>query len=293
MTRGLDNITQQKLEQLFEMAGGYVLDFSNARYAAFVENCLGFDPYERYRGSKAVILRQIWSGEPSGEVARLNAELLEYWRVNKLATGQEPTRFEQEVYTELLGFFRQETAPAVSPADLAFLDKDFASLDLGALPSELTSAKIVDARLSEIERCVDADAPLAVIFLVGSTLEGLLMDMALAHPDQYTASTSAPRKAGEIKPIPSWTQARRSCPRVPQLHPPAATTCRELRASCGDRADRSPSPSCSLGRSSSPERQPRPGWLRVRGSGIASPPLWARRGSNPRPPRCKRGALAI
>lgn len=32
-----DNTTKQKLEQIFGMAGGYVLDFSNASFAAFVE----------------------------------------------------------------------------------------------------------------------------------------------------------------------------------------------------------------------------------------------------------------
>jgi hypothetical protein len=76
-TDRIDNLTRQKLERLFDMSGGYVLDFSNASFSSFVESCLGFDPYSRYNGSKAVILRHIWLQEPIDDVAKLNRELLE------------------------------------------------------------------------------------------------------------------------------------------------------------------------------------------------------------------------
>lgn len=33
----IDNATRTKLEKLFDMSGGYVLDFSNASFAAFVQ----------------------------------------------------------------------------------------------------------------------------------------------------------------------------------------------------------------------------------------------------------------
>lgn len=39
VTNRIDNTTRQKLEQLFEMSGGYVLDFSNASFATFVQSC--------------------------------------------------------------------------------------------------------------------------------------------------------------------------------------------------------------------------------------------------------------
>jgi hypothetical protein len=46
---------------------GYVLDFGNASFAAFLETCLDFDPYE---GSKAATLRKIWFSEPTAQVLR-------------------------------------------------------------------------------------------------------------------------------------------------------------------------------------------------------------------------------
>jgi hypothetical protein len=65
----------------------------------------------------------------------------------------------------------------------------------------------VEARLAEIERCLEANAPLAVIFLVGSTLEGLLMELALAHAAMFAGSAAAPRIRGVPKPIQEWRLA--------------------------------------------------------------------------------------
>lgn len=202
----LDNLTKKKLEQLFGMSGGYVLDFSNASFASFVETCLGFDPYERYKGSKAAILRRIWLEEPMSDVANLNLELLEHWHLGELAANEEFTPFEERCYTELKSAFGRHT-DAVSSGSLEFLAKDFGQVDLGALPSELTSQQIVGARLAEVEQCLAAEAPLAVIFLVGSTLEGLLMEVAMAHPTAYTSSDAAPKLRGSLKPLDTWTLA--------------------------------------------------------------------------------------
>lgn len=202
----LDNATQRKLEQLFDMSGGYVLDFSNASFARFVDTCLGFDPYDRYNGSKAVILRRIWLEEPIAQVARLNLELLEHWHLNKLAAGDALTPFEEQAYADLTGVFSPDAGVA-PPASLDFLEQDLGEIDLSALPRELTSRAILQSRLNEIERCLDAEAPLAVVFLVGSTLEGLLMELAKAHPQRYTSSQSAPMHRGRPKPLEEWTLA--------------------------------------------------------------------------------------
>jgi hypothetical protein len=202
----IDNTTRTKLEQLFDMSSGYVLDFSNASFGAFVETCLGFNPYDRYNGSKAVILRQIWLNEPAEAVAKLNLDLLEHWHLGKLATNQELTAFEARTYADLGATFRRSGGIS-TPTRLDFLERDFGDIDLTALPTELTARKVVEARLAEIERCLDADAPLAVVFLVGSTLEGLLLEVALAHPATFTSSPAAPVVRGQIKQLDTWTLA--------------------------------------------------------------------------------------
>ena len=75
MSQGLDNATRLKLETLLGMGSGYVLDFSNPTFRDFVYTSVGLDPYEQYedRGSKANILRAIWSREPSSILSFLIA----------------------------------------------------------------------------------------------------------------------------------------------------------------------------------------------------------------------------
>jgi hypothetical protein len=202
----IDNSTRTKLERLFDMSSGYVLDFTNASFAAFVRTCLGFDPYTRYQGSKAAILREIWLREPFEDVARLNIELLDYWFNARLANSQGLSPFEERTYQELAAVYAQQV-PGASPEELDFLSQDLGSLDLASLPGDLTAQQVLRARLTEIERCLEAEAPLAVIFLVGSTLEGLLLELALAKATVYASSSAAPLFRGTAKPIKDWSLA--------------------------------------------------------------------------------------
>jgi hypothetical protein len=43
-----DHRLKLTLEHLLQMSGGYVMDFSNATFADFVESSTGFDPYTVY-----------------------------------------------------------------------------------------------------------------------------------------------------------------------------------------------------------------------------------------------------
>jgi len=69
-------------EALFEMGGGYVLDFSNASFARFVSDSVNIDIYEgeKYReySSKANKLRQIIANESDSIVGKLLNDLLGY-----------------------------------------------------------------------------------------------------------------------------------------------------------------------------------------------------------------------
>ncbi|GAA5197166.1 hypothetical protein GCM10023346_31270 [Arthrobacter gyeryongensis] len=195
-----------KLEKLFGMSSGYVLDFTNQTFKQFVGNSLSFDPYSRYVGSKANILRGIWNKESSADVAKLDLELLEHWRLSNLLGGVEPTPSEQQIALELESQF--QTGPTEeSAADLAFLARDLGEWQISSLPVELSTQDVVRARLVEIDKCLKADAPLAVIFLVGSTLEGLLAELAKSHASEYTTSSAAPTLKGKVKPLESWTLA--------------------------------------------------------------------------------------
>lgn len=77
---------RRKLEELLEMSGGYVLDFSNPTFARFFDEELSLDIYSGAysdRGSsKANHLRSFWSHESDARVSRSISGMLEYCRDN-------------------------------------------------------------------------------------------------------------------------------------------------------------------------------------------------------------------
>lgn len=77
-------LEKTKLEKLFQMDSGYVLDFSNRTLSEFVLESTGRDiydaKYEYASGSKANRLRAFWAKEPNHLVGKLVGDLLEYCR---------------------------------------------------------------------------------------------------------------------------------------------------------------------------------------------------------------------
>jgi hypothetical protein len=200
----LSNRAKRKLETLLGMGGGYVLDFSNATFQDFVTTAIGLDPYAGDYESKASLLRRIWREQSSATVSRLNTELLGYWKDSKLISGSSITDAEQQMYDELVSEFATSKI-ASDTIDVEFLNRDFSGVNLTMLPPALTSTAMVEARLDEIGKAMKAGAPLAVIFLVGSTLEGLLQELAIAQAVAFTHSKAAPKKDGKPKAPQEWT----------------------------------------------------------------------------------------
>lgn len=87
-----------------------------------------------------------------------------------------------------------------------FLKREFQEISLDGFGFEGTITEILKLRISEIEKCLSSGAPLSVIFLAGSTLEGILLGVALKHPKEFNQSSSSPKdKDGKVKPFQDWT----------------------------------------------------------------------------------------
>jgi hypothetical protein len=73
---------KRKLEQLLGMSSGYVLDFTNRKFAEFVLDSTGRNIYDsRYdnaSGSKAHRLRAFWQKENNSVVGKLMGDMLDY-----------------------------------------------------------------------------------------------------------------------------------------------------------------------------------------------------------------------
>ena len=88
-------------------------------------------------------------------------------------------------------------APKKKTNDLTeeeFLKQKFEDVDISSLGLENLISDIIDSRISEIKICLENESPLGAIFLIGSTLEGILLGVASINPNKYRQADSAPKK---------------------------------------------------------------------------------------------------
>jgi hypothetical protein len=100
----LSSIEKLKIEKLFDMGTGYVIDFSNRTFSEFILDNMGIEIYDsKYdyaSGSKANRLRAFWQKEPNHIAGQLLLKLLEYWMVKKEDAYPKITPAEQALYDE-------------------------------------------------------------------------------------------------------------------------------------------------------------------------------------------------
>lgn len=87
-----------------------------------------------------------------------------------------------------------------------FLEKEFDGINFSSLSLDQRTEKVLMTRIDEIEKCLRCKAPLASIFLSGSTLEGILLNLAINKPKEFNQSLCAPKnKEGKVKKFYNWT----------------------------------------------------------------------------------------
>jgi hypothetical protein len=88
-----------------------------------------------------------------------------------------------------------------------FLKEDFADISIEKLHIDSFIVPFLEARINEIKLCLTAKSSLSVIFLAGSTLEGVLLGLALNNPSMYNQAKSAPKniKTEKVKNFNDWT----------------------------------------------------------------------------------------
>lgn len=95
-----------KLEKLFEMENGYVLDFTDKRFKEFMFDNVAInideDKYKCSGTSKANRLREFWKQEINSTVGKATLAMLEIWKVKRLISEQEISLSEQALYDECL-----------------------------------------------------------------------------------------------------------------------------------------------------------------------------------------------
>jgi len=87
------------------------------------------------------------------------------------------------------------------------LNAEFKDINLHTLPIDSVIIPFLEDRITEIKQSLLSNAPLAVIFLIGSTLEGLLLGVATKYPALYNRAQSSPKskETGKVRGFNEWT----------------------------------------------------------------------------------------
>lgn len=192
-------------EKLFDR-GGYVLDFSDRTYAEFFREHgvdINSKKYLINGTSKMKRLRTFWEIESDVVVGKVLLALLEYAE----AVGEVDTQLKRKALTVLQGLMGKTVSnDERSASEPDFLDKIFSELKLAQLNIDHQLKEVVEQRIKEIQKSLKAHTHLSVVFLCGSTLEGLLLDSATKQPQKFNSSKSAPKdKDGKVKQLHEWT----------------------------------------------------------------------------------------
>lgn len=98
----------------------------------------------------------------------------------------------------------------VAPAqETEFLNRHFdETLSVGLLGINADIAAVLQARIDEAQACGRSGSHLATIFLLGSTLEGLLLGVAYKDIKRFMTSNTAPKtREGKTKELRQWKLA--------------------------------------------------------------------------------------
>lgn len=98
--------------------------------------------------------------------------------------------------------------PKTQNDEEGFLALEFSDLKVTNLKLDPAITKVLEQRITEIENCFSANAPLSVILLAGSTLEGILLGVATSNPRLFNCAKSAPRyKEQKVRQFHEWSLA--------------------------------------------------------------------------------------
>lgn len=118
--------------------------------------------------------------------------------------GWKVVRNEKEITFAKAGKINFESVSEIKEDD--FLNREFKDISLDKLGLDSVITETLNARFDEIKKCLNAKAPLSVIFLSGSTLEGVLLGIASRNPKKFNQSKAAPKdKEGKVKSFYDWS----------------------------------------------------------------------------------------
>jgi hypothetical protein len=170
----LTAIEKRKLERLFDMDGGYVMNFSNRTLEEFVMDSVGLSIYDtKYdygSGSKANRIRGFWNAESNRAVCKLLGDMMDYGQAEGLFQDNEYLLIECKKIVERLSSIGS-------------------GLDFDSLATKVVNFNF-DTVQRDIERALQSadddpeDAVTAACSLIESVCRSILIELSLPLPDK-------------------------------------------------------------------------------------------------------------
>ena len=193
----------KNFEELLGMRSGYVHDFTNSSFSDFFYHFninIYSDKYDKDSGSKANRLRAFWTIGSDEIVGTVMDEMLKM--VKTISNNRDLKQECQKAVDRLL----QRKNEVKEFTEESLMNQSLKVPNLVNLKLESQLEIILKQRFMEIEKCLRQKAALAAIFLCGSTMEGLLLNVANNNPKQFNTVSSSPKeKSGKVKSFTDWT----------------------------------------------------------------------------------------
>lgn len=206
-----------KLDKLLDFSSGYVLDFTNATFTSFFQNELGIniydDKYGYYGGSKGKRLRAFIELENDKTVGKAIIELLDIWKTNNLLNDTETSpQMEnlgkecERIANKLRGIDSTKIEKKKASSEQEFLNRTFEEINFEKISIEKRLIEVLNQRIREIQNGLESHSALSVVFLCGSSLEGILLGIASQKPKLFNSALASPKnKEGKVKDFYDWS----------------------------------------------------------------------------------------
>ncbi len=206
------------LEHFLQMGSGYVLDFSDRTYADFFRDEIGIeiyqDKYMEFGSSKAKLMRGFWKVEDTKIIGKLVKKMIQYQKDTLIFKGEalsENDKLEisecNKIANQLLGGVERDDGIEKDEEEETFLSTKFDTDKLASCGLSPSYADALNQRMLEMKICTQYNAPLSVILMAGSTLEGILLSLAIQEPKQFNEVIQSPKKDGKVLPFSEWSLA--------------------------------------------------------------------------------------
>ncbi len=192
-------------EKLFDR-DGYVLNFNDKTFAEFFrEHGINIEAnkYHINGRSKMKRLRAFWEIESDKTVSQVLKDLLEYACAIESVNSYDKAKAIKIILRLQKGNREQITE---QESEDIFLKREFKNISIQKLNLDLSITQIIEQRMQEIEQCLHSKSVLATIFLCGSTLEGILLGVALQKTKEFNSTKACPKdKNKKVLPFQKWT----------------------------------------------------------------------------------------